>query len=127
MHADKWGPAGSVFVALCALEVGPAVAVVSAVALDGLLIDPILLPLLAALLGVTLWSLAVDRRYHRNPWTSRLAWIAAALLFGGVWLHPAPAWVGMALLAAAAVHNQVLVGQLSDRRRRAREVGQRLG
>lgn len=127
MHADKWGPAGSIFVALCLLDVGPAVAVVAAVALDGLLTDAILLPLLAALLGATIWSLAVDRRYHRNPWTSRTAWLAAALMFGGAWVHPAAVWAGIALLAGAAVYNQVLVGRLPERRRRAREVGQTLG
>lgn len=127
MHADKWGPAGSIFVALCVLDVGPAVALVAAVALEGLLIDPILLPLLAALLGATLWSLAVDRRYHRNPWTSRLAWVAAALTFGGGWAYPPAAWAGIVLLAGAVAYNQVLVGRLSERRRRAREVGQTLG
>lgn len=127
MHADKWAPAASVFVALCLLEVDAAVAVVAALALDGLLVDPILLPLLAALLGVTLWSFAVDRRYHRNRWTSRLGWAAAGLMFGGAWVHPAPVWLGTALLVAAAAFNQVLVSRLSERRRRAREVGQRLG
>lgn len=127
MHADKWAPAGAVFVALCLLDVGPAVALVSVVALEGLLTEAILLPLLGVMLGATAWSLAIDRRYHKDPWPSRLGWTGAALTFGGYWLHPLAVWAGVVALAAAAVRNQVLVGRLSARRARAREVGRELG
>lgn len=126
MHAEKWAPFGAVFVALCLLEVGPAVAIVSALALDVLLAEVILLPLLAALLGVTIWALAEDRAYHRDRGPTRVAWASAALLLGGWWLFVPAAWLGIVLVAAAGAWNLVLVGRLSERRRRARETGRKV-
>lgn len=127
MHADKWAPVGSIVAGLCLLEVGPVTATVSAVGLGFVLDDAILLPLLVALLGATIWTLAIDRRYHRSPWPSRLAWLSAALIVAGHWTPAAVGWAGVVALAGAAAWNRVLVGRLSERRRRAREVGQRLG
>lgn len=126
MHAEKWAPAAAAVVALCLLEVGPALAVVSALGLDVLLAEVILLPLLAAFLGLTLWALASDRTYHRDRGPTRLGWAAAALLLPGAWLFAPVAWLGLVLLAAAAAWNLVLLGRLSERRRRARETGRKV-
>lgn len=127
MHADKWAPLGAVLAAFCLLEVGPVVSAVSAVGLGALLDLWVLLPLFLALLGVTLWSLAIDRRYHRSPAPSRLTWLAGALVLAAYWTADVLAWVGVAALAAAAVWNHMLVDRLPERRARAREVSRRLG
>lgn len=126
MHADKWSPAASVFVALCLLEVEPALTAVRVVGLEFLLKVAVLVPIFAGCVGLVLWTLAYDRKYHRDPWPGRLTWAAAALVLGGFWTFEPMAWAGAGLLAGAATWNQVLVGRLNERRRRAREVGKRL-
>lgn len=126
MHAEKWAPFGAVLVALCLLEFGPVTTVLSALGLGVLLADVILLPLLVALAAVTIWALAEDRAYHRERGPTRVAWASAVLLLGGWWLLEPAAWLGVVLVAAAAVWNLVLVGRLSERRRRARETGRKV-
>lgn len=126
MHAGKWAPAGAVVSALCLLELAPLTGFLRAVGGGFLLEVWILLPLLALFLGVTLWTLANDRRYHRSAVPSRLAWAASLLVPAGWWLWTPAAWAGLALLAAAGTWNAVLVGRLSGRRARAREVGRKL-
>lgn len=127
MHTDKWSPLAAVFVALCLLEVGAALEVVRFLGLDFFLKVAVLVPLFAGFVSLVIWTLAYDRTYHRNPWPGRLTWLAAALVLGGFWTVELVAWAGVAVLAGAVVWNQVLVGRLSERRRRAREVGRRLG
>lgn len=126
MHADKWSPVASLFVALCLLEVEAALEVVRFLGLDFFLKVAVLVPFFAGFVGLVVWTLGYDRTYHRNPWPVRLTWIAAALVLGGFWTLAPLAWAGVALLAGAAVWNQVLVGRLNEQRRRAREVGRRL-
>lgn len=127
MHADKWAPVGGILAALCLLDVGAVTGPLTAIGLGFVLDDAILLPLLAALLGATIWTLAIDRRYHRSPWPSRLSWLGTILVFAGLWTPGLVGWGGVAALAGATVWNRVLVSRLSGRRRRAREVGQKLG
>lgn len=124
-HAEKWGPLLAILAALCLLEFGPAVTLLSFASLRVLLSDVILVPLLAAGTGATLWALASDRYYHRERGPSRAGW-AAALLLGSFWLSPLAAWIGVGLLAGAATWNLVLVSRLPERRSRARETGRKL-
>ena len=127
MHADRWAPWTAVVLALFLTGAGPVVDVASSLGLGPLLEPTVLLPLLALVLGVTLWSLATDRRYHREPVPSRLAWAGAVLIFAGHWLAGPAIWAGAALVAGAAVWNRREVGGLSRERARAREVDRRLG
>ena len=126
MHAEKWGPAATAFFALCLLEVGPVVDLLRSLGLGVLLDEVILLPLLGAALALSLWALANDRVYHRERGPGRLTWLAAALALAGHWLFAPLLWAAIVALAAAAVWNQVLVGRLSERRRRAREAGRKV-
>lgn len=127
MHTDKWAPPAGAFVALCLLEFGPVLEVVRFLGLDFLLKVAVLVAIFAGLAALAVWTLAYDRTYHRNPWPVRLTWLAGALVLGGFWTVEAAAWAGVGLLLAAPVWNRVLVGRLSERRRRARDVGRRLG
>lgn len=127
MHSDKWAPAAAVLAALCLLAPGPVASLLTATGL-GFLLDPwISLPLYVATAGVTIWTLAIDRRFHRSPLPSRMAWAAAVLVPAGHWTLAAVGWAGAILLAAAAIRNQVLVGRLTGRAARAREASRRLG
>lgn len=126
MHAEKWAPAAAVFTALCLVGLDPVIGLVSTLGLGVILTEVILVPLLAACLGLTLWALATDRTYHRERGPTRLVWAAAAVMLGGYWVLESLVWVGIALVAAAAAWNQVLVGRLSERRRRARETGRKV-
>ena len=67
MHADKWGPIGSIFAALCCLGFAPALAALSAVGLGFLINDLVLIPLLVLFLGTTIWGLHRDRARHKTP------------------------------------------------------------
>ncbi len=127
MHADRWAPWSSVFFSVFLTGAEPVRGLASGLGLTALLEPTVLLPLLALLLGVTLWSLATDRRYHRNPNPSRTAWAGTALVFAGHWTVAALTWAGAALVAAAAVWNSREVRDLGPERARARAADRRLG
>lgn len=114
MHADKWGPLGSAFAALCCLGVAPVLGALSAVGLGFLIHDLILIPMLALFLGVTIWVLGRDRRRHERAGPERMAWVAALLAVGGLWLSGLVVGLGLALLMAASGWNWVLVRRLRD-------------
>lgn len=117
MHADKWGPLGSVFASLCCLGVAPVLGALSAVGLGFLINDLILIPMLALFLGATIWALNRDRERHERAGPERLAWGAALLTVGGLWVSGVVVGVGLALLTAASAWNWILV-----RRRRTAAV-----
>lgn len=121
MHADKWGPLGSVFAALCCLGVAPAIAALSAVGLSFLVNDLILVPLLALFLAVTIWALGRDRSRHGRSGPVKLAWIAALLSVGGLWLSGVVVGIGLASLIAASAWNWRLVRGLRSFRPQAEE------
>ncbi|MGH7556222.1 MAG: MerC family mercury resistance protein [Gemmatimonadota bacterium] len=109
IHADKWGPLGSIVTALCCLGAAPVVGALAALGLGFLLRDAILIPLLALFLAVTAWSLRGDRRRHGRAGPERLAWIAALLALGGLWISGAVVGVGLVSLVAASVWNWMIV------------------
>lgn len=127
MHSDKWSPVASLAAGLCLLEVEPAVSALRFVGLGFLLDFTVLVVVFLALTGIFLWTLARDRPYHRDPWPGRLAWAGLAGVLAGVWVAAPVGWAGLALLAGAAIRNQLLVARLSERRRRARETNRRSG
>ena len=51
IHADKWGPIGSILATLCCLGVAPLLGALTALGLGFLINDLILLPLLLFFLG----------------------------------------------------------------------------
>ena len=116
IHADKWGPAGSVFAALCCLGVAPVLSALTAVGLGFLIHDAILVPLLVVFLGVTVWALGRDHLRHGNHWPRRLASAAAILALGGLWLSGAVVGLGLALLLAASAWNWALIRRLQTGR-----------
>jgi mercuric ion transport protein len=105
MHADKWGPIGSIFAALCCLGYAPALAVLSAVGLRFLINDLVLIPLLVLFLGATSWGLHRDRPRHHTPGPEYLAWVASVLTVGGIWISGAVVGAGLTLLVAVSVWN----------------------
>jgi len=127
VHSDKWAPVAAMLAAVCLLAPGPVASFLTATGL-GVLLDPwISLPLYVATAGVTIWTLAIDRRFHRSHLPSRMAWAAAVLVPVGHWTLVVVGWVGVILMAAGAIRNQVLVGRLTGRAARAREASRRLG
>lgn len=108
LHADKWGPLGSIFAALCCLGVTPVLGALAAVGLGFLIHDVILIPLLALFLAVTIWSLRREQRRHGRAGPERLAWIGAFFALGGLWVGGAVVGVGLAALVTASVWNWTL-------------------
>ncbi len=105
MHADKWGPIGSILAALCCLGFAPALAALSAVGLGFLINDLVLIPLLVLFLGATIWGLHGDRARHQTPGPEYLAWAASVLTVGGLWISGAVVGIGLTLLVAGSVWN----------------------
>ncbi len=109
----KWtqamaGPGGSLagtFAALCCAGAPGALGLLSAVGAGFLINDLILLPLLAAALGVAIWALiqGARRKGDRRPlWLGIAAAVGmAAGIFAGPWLI----WPAAALLVGASVWN----------------------
>ncbi len=105
MHADKWGPIGSIFAALCCLGFAPALAALSAGGLGFLINDLVLIPLLILFLGTTIWGLHRDRARHKTPGPEYLAWVASVLSVGGLWTSGAVVAFGLTLLVAGSACN----------------------
>lgn len=105
MHADKWGPLGSVFATLCCVGAAPVVGALSAAGLGFVLNDVILLPLLVLFLGATIWGLHRDRARHGRAGPERLAAAGAVLTLGGLWISGAVVASGLALLVLGSLWN----------------------
>jgi mercuric ion transport protein len=114
MQANKWGPLGSFFAALCCLGVAPVLGALSAVGLGFLIHDLILIPMLALFLGATIWALNRDRARHERAGPERLAWAAALSTVGGLWVSGLLVGIGLALLVAASAWNWALVRRLRE-------------
>ncbi|MBI4455788.1 MAG: response regulator [Acidobacteria bacterium] len=110
-HADKWGPLGSIFAALCCLGAAPALAAVSALGLGFLINDIILIPLLVVFLGATIWALRRDRSRHGRTGPQRLAWLASLFTVSGLWVSGVVVSLGLILLVAASIWNVVVTWQ----------------
>lgn len=121
MSADRWGPVGATFAALCCLGWAPALAALSAVGLGFLIHDAILIPLLVVFLGLTIRSLSKDRARHGRPGPERLAWLAALAVAGGVWVGAPVVAIGLIVLVASTVWNGVLTRRLRGRPVTAKE------
>jgi mercuric ion transport protein len=100
------GAVGSGFTALCCLGAPAALGILSAAGLGFLVNDAILVPLLALLLGVTLWSLRrVGTRHGRRApaWAGYAG--AAGVVLGVFAGSTTLGWAGAAVLLAASVWN----------------------
>ncbi|MFQ5703464.1 MAG: MerC family mercury resistance protein [Gemmatimonadales bacterium] len=109
MHADKWGPIGSIFTALCCLGAAPVLAALSAIGLGFVISDAILIPLLIFFLGATIFALRSEKNRHHKNGPSALAWAASALAAGGLWLSGIVVGLGLLALVAASLWNWRLV------------------
>ncbi|MFN2421294.1 MAG: MerC family mercury resistance protein [Gemmatimonadota bacterium] len=109
MHADKWGPLGSIVTGLCCLGVSPVVGALAAAGLGFLLRDAILIPLLILFLGVTMWSLRRDRARHARAAPERLGLGASLLTLARLWIAGAVTVFGLVLLVLASIWNGWLV------------------
>lgn len=105
IYADKWGPIGSIFAALCCLGFAPALAALSAVGLGFLINDLVLIPLLVLFLGASIWGLHRDRARHQTPGPEYLGWVASVLSVSGLWISGAVVGAGLTLLVAGSVWN----------------------
>lgn len=70
MHADKWGPLGSVFAALCCLGAAPVIGALSGAALvtvGGLWLSGLVVGLgLAMLVSASAWNWVLVRRIRKT-------------------------------------------------------------
>ncbi|MFQ5689419.1 MAG: MerC family mercury resistance protein [Gemmatimonadota bacterium] len=112
MHADKWGPAGSILSALCCLGAAPLLGALSAIGLGFLIHDWILIPLLLFFLWATLRSLSRDAGRHGSTGPERTAAIGAVFTVVGLWISGVVVGIGLALLVAGSAWNWVRVRRL---------------
>ena len=121
MHGDKWGPLASIFAAACCLGAAPLLGALSAVGLGFVVDDRILIPLLALSLAATIWGLDRDRPRHGSRGPELLAWAAAFVTLGGLWVSGTLVAAGLAVLVAASAWSWILVRRAGTRTGRAAE------
>ncbi len=109
VHADKWGPAGSVVAALCCLGAAPVVWALGAMGLGFFVNDLILIPLLLGFLGATVWALRRDRPRHGRGAPLFTSILGATMTLGGLWISGIVVGAGLALLLTGSVWNWALV------------------
>jgi mercuric ion transport protein len=107
VHADKWGPLGSIFAALCCLGAAPLLAGLSALGLAFVIHDAILIPLLIFFLGVTIWALPRNRSRCGTAGPLWLAWLAAVVTLGSLWISGVAVGLGLVLLVSASIWNAI--------------------
>lgn len=113
VHADKWGPIGSIIAALCCLGFAPLLAALTALGLGFLIHDLILFPLLVFFLGISIWALDRDRPRHGLWQPEGAAAVAAVLTLGGLFFSPLIVAAGLILLVGASVWNWLLIRRLT--------------
>lgn len=115
VHADKWGPIGSIIAALCCLGVAPLLGALTALGLGFLINDFILIPLLVFFLGISIWALHRDRPRHGSWQAEATAALAAILTLGGLFVSQLVVAAGLILLVGASVWNWVLIRRLTTK------------
>ena len=103
--ADAAGAAGSIIAALCCAGVPTVVGAFTAVGLGFLITDVVLLPVLAAMLALTMWGLARGRSIHGSRGPLTLGAIGAIALTVGVFTSRWLLSLGAVLLVLAPLWN----------------------
>lgn len=95
--------AGAAFAAACCAGAGWALAALTAVGAGFLINDAVLIPLFAALLGLSVWLLFRSARAHRDL---RPVYLAAAGALGaliGLWTSSVVLFLGLGLIVASSL------------------------
>lgn len=94
---------GAAFAGACCLGVPAALQLLTAIGAGFLINDAILIPLYFALLALSLWLLYTSTRSHSNltPFWTGLG--GAVIALAGVWILPALAYSGLAVLIAGSL------------------------
>ncbi len=95
--------AGAGFAGACCLGVTGALSLLTAIGAGFLINDAFLIPLYLGLLALSVWLLHGTSRSHGNlaPFWAGLA--GALVAFGGLWVHAALVYAGLAVLIASSV------------------------
>ena len=95
--------AGSAFAGACCLGMPAALSVLTAIGAGFLINDAFLIPFFLGMCALSVWLLHSSARSHRNlaPFWTGLA--GALVAFGGLWLHAALVYAGLAVLIASSV------------------------
>jgi mercuric ion transport protein len=106
-HLDKVGIGGAIFAALCCLGFPALISIVSAIGIDFLINDAILVPLLVVFLLVTLIGLYLGIRHHCSWLAFAMGATSAIVIFiaVGVVSNKLLAIVGIAGLIVASMLN----------------------
>jgi len=94
--------AGATFAAACCAGAGWALAALTAVGAGFLINDAVLIPLYAALLGLSVWLLFRSARAHRNLRPVYLAGAGALSAFIGLWTSTVVLFLGLGLIVASS-------------------------
>ncbi len=97
------GFAGSLIAAACCLGLPFIIAGVTALGAGFLIQDRYLLPLLAVFLLISIGGTALSVKRHGQKAPVIVSIAGAGLTFGGLFLHPAVAYLGIAVLLLASI------------------------
>ncbi len=113
--SDRFGALGSLFAAACCLGLAPLVGLISAVGLGFLLDDAVLIPLLVAFLGLSLYGFWRGFRRHgnRGPLLVGAACAVGTLLFVLAWFQAIGAWLSVGGVLACSGWNVLAVRRVA--------------
>lgn len=94
---------GSLIAAACCLGLPFVIAGVTALGAGFLIQDRYLLPLLAVFLVISIAGTALSVRRHHRKTPVIFSIVGAVVTFGGLFLNPAVAYVGIAVLLLASI------------------------
>jgi mercuric ion transport protein len=95
--------AGAAFAGACCLGVPAALSVLSAIGAGFLINDAFLIPLFLGMCALSVWLLHSSARSHRNLAPFWVGLAGALVAFGGLWVHAALVYAGLAVLIASSV------------------------
>jgi mercuric ion transport protein len=95
--------AGAGFAGACCLGVTGALSLLTAIGAGFLINDAFLIPFFLGMCALSVWLLHSSARAHRNlaPFWTGLA--GAFVAFGGLWVHAALVYAGLAVLIASSL------------------------
>lgn len=109
MFKQIGGTLGSIVASLCCLGFAPLLAALSAAGLGFAINDAVLIPLLAAFLGLALWGLRDSRARHGNGWPLRIGAGGAIAALAGVFVFIPLHVAGLLAVVGATVWDMALM------------------
>jgi mercuric ion transport protein len=97
------GSLGSTFAALCCIGTPALLAFLTSIGAGFLINDKILIPLVVAFLGISIWGIYKSSKFHGKKGSLILVIISAIVVFAAIWFSKPLVYIGLVGLITASV------------------------